>query len=105
MVRSLAALLCLAAAAPAIAAPEQPIETPIGEPAETPIAVPSLLAWKPMLLSVRVDTGAGAQFGSNKVLLLRALGRWTTTMFGDKLMARAEIEGGEVPSETPGTAC
>ena len=110
MVRSLAALLCLAAAAPAIAAPEQPIETPIGEPAETPIAVPSpipvgfLLAWKPMLLSVRVDTGAGAQFGSDKVMLLRALGRWTTTMFGDKLMARAEIEGGQFQSDTQGTA-
>ncbi|HYR18523.1 MAG TPA: hypothetical protein VEQ15_03470, partial [Myxococcales bacterium] len=108
--RPLAALLCLAAAAPAFAVPEQPAETPIGEPAETPIAVPSsvpvgfLLAWKPMLLSVRVDTGAGAQFGSDKVMLLRALGRWTTTMFGDKLMARAEIEGGQFQSDTQGTS-
>ena len=108
--RSLVPLLFLAAAAPALAVPEQPAETPIGEPAETPITVPSpipvgfLLAWKPMLLSVRVDTGAGAQFGSDKVMLLRGLFRWTTTMFGEKLMARAEIEGGQFQSDTQGTA-
>jgi hypothetical protein len=79
------------------------------EPAETPIAVPSaipvgfLVAWKPTVLSVRVDSGAGSQFGSDKLQLLRGLFRWTTTAFGEKLMARAEIEGGQFQSDTQGT--
>ena len=76
---------------------------------ETPIVVPSpvpvgfLVAWKPTLLSVRADSGAGSQFGSDKLQLLRGLGRWTTTLFGEKLMARAEIEGGQFQSDTQGT--
>jgi hypothetical protein len=99
-VRSLALIFSLALAAPAFADPlEEPIETPIAVP--SPIPVGFLVAWKPTLLSVRVDTGAGSQFGSDKLQLLRGLGRWTTTMFGEKLMARAEIEGGQFQSDTP----
>jgi len=56
-VRSLALALCLAAAAPALADPEEPREIPIVVP--TPIPVGFLVAWKPTLLSVRVDSGAG----------------------------------------------
>ena len=99
--RSLAFLCSALLAAPALAAPEEPAETPIVVP--SPIPVGFLVAWKPTLLSVRVDSGSGAQFGSDKLQLLRGLGRWTTTLFGEKLMARAEIEGGQFQSDTQGT--
>jgi len=78
-------------------------------PAEVPIVVPSpvpvgfLVAWKPTVLSLRVDGGTGATFGSTKIQLLRGLGRWTTTMFEEKLMARAELEGGQFQSDTQGS--
>jgi hypothetical protein len=100
-VRSLALALCLAAAPAAFANQEEPKEIPIVVP--SPIPVGFLVAWKPTLLSVRVDSGAGSRFGSDKVQLLRALGRWTTTLFDDQLMARAEIEGGQFESDTQGT--
>ena len=99
--RSLALALCLAAAPAAFANQEEPKEIPIVVP--SPIPVGFLVAWKPTLLSVRVDSGAGSRFGSDKVQLLRALGRWTTTLFDDQLMARAEIEGGQFESDTQGT--
>jgi hypothetical protein len=87
---------------PAIADPEEPVETPIAVP--SPVPVGFLVAWKPALLSVRVDSGTGtSEFGSDKLQLLRGLGRWTTTLFGEKLMARAEIEGGQFQSDTQGT--
>ena len=97
--RFFALTLCVAATAPALAQTEEPAETPIAVP--SPVPVGFLVAWKPGLLSVRVDSGAGSEFGSDKWQLLRALGRWTTTMFDDKLMARAEIEGGQFQSDTP----
>jgi len=100
-VRSFALALCLAAAAPAVADPEEPREIPIVVP--TPIPVGFLVAWKPTLLSVRVDSGAGSEFGSDKVQLLRGLARWTTTLFDEQLMARAEIEGGQFESDTQGS--
>ena len=99
--RSLAPVLCLALAAPVFAQTEEPKEIPIKVP--TPIPVGFLVAWKPTLLSVRVDSGAGSQFGSDKVQLLRGLFRWTTTLFDEQLMARAEIEGGQFESDTQGT--
>lgn len=99
--RSLAPVLCLALAAPVFAEPEEPKEIPIKVP--TPIPVGFLVAWKPTLLSVRVDSGAGSQFGSDKVQLLRGLFRWTTTLFDEQLMARAEMEGGQFESDTQGT--
>lgn len=96
--RSIALTLFLVLAAPAFAIPEEPVETPIAVP--SPIPVGFLVAWKPSLLSVRVDTGAGSQFGSDKLQLLRGLGRWTTTLFDERLMARAEFEGGQFQSDT-----
>jgi len=106
-VRSIAFALVFALAVPAFGENEEPKETPIAR--ETPIVVPSpipvgfLIAWKPTLLSVRVDSGAGAEFGSDKLQLLRGLARWTTTLFDDQLMARAEIEGGQFQSDTQGS--
>jgi hypothetical protein len=74
-----------------------------------PISVPSpiptgfLLAWKPTLLSVRVDSGAGTTFGSDKFQFLRGLGRYTTNLLQDSLFARAELEGGEFKSDGTNT--
>lgn len=99
--RSLALLCCAVIATPALAAPEEPVETPIAVP--SPIPVGFLVAWKPTFLSLRVDSGSGSEFGSDKLQLLRGLFRWTTTMFGEKLMARAEIEGGQFQSDTQGS--
>lgn len=78
-----------------------PVETPILVP--SPIPVGFLLAWKPTIISVRVDTGGGSSFGSDKPQLLRGLARYTTTMFGEKLLARGEIEGGRFQTDTEGT--
>jgi hypothetical protein len=78
------------------------------EVTEVPITVPStvpvgfLVAWKPTFLSVRVDSGAGAEFGSDKFQPLRGLFRYTNTLFGEKLLWRAEVEGGEFASDTQG---
>jgi hypothetical protein len=92
------ALLC--AATPA-SPPEEPIETPIVVPSPIPIGV--LIAWKPTILSVRIDSGAGSEFGSDKFQPLRGLFRYTTTAYGERLLARAEIEGGRFQSDTQGT--
>ncbi len=103
--RSLASLLAaLCIAAPALADPtpaEEPIETPIAVPSTVPIGF--LLAWKPTIISVRIDSGKGAEFGSDTFEALRALGRYTTTLFHEKLLARAEIEGGQFRTDTQGT--
>ena len=98
--RALALLLalCTATAAAADDAREEPIETPILVP--SPIPVGFLVAWKPTLLSVRVDYGAGAKFGSDTLQPFRALGRYTTTLLAEKLMVRAEIEGGQFQTDT-----
>jgi hypothetical protein len=93
--------LSLALADSAFASPDEPKETPIAVP--SPIPVGFLIAWKPTLLSVRIDSGAGTQFGSDKLQLLRGLGRYTTTLFDDQLMARAELEGGQFQSDTQGS--
>lgn len=101
--RSLALLLVVSLAAPALAdAPprEEPIETPISVP--SPVPVGFLIAWKPTFLSVRIDSGAGSQFGSDTFQPLRALGRYTTTLFGEKLLVRGEIEGGQFQTDTQG---
>ena len=94
-------LLALALALPAVAEErprEEPIETPILVP--SPIPVGFLLAWKPALLSVRTDSGVGSRFGSDKFQPLRFLGRYTSTLFGEKLLARAEVEGGQFSTDT-----
>ena len=104
--RSLAFVLAVALAGPSLANPanlatnDEPKEVPITVP--SPIPVGFLVAWKPTLLSVRLDSGAGSEFGSDKLQLLRGLGRWTNTLFDDQLMWRAEIEGGQFQSDTQG---
>ena len=95
----LALALCAVLAAPVL--PQEPVEVPIAVPSAVPVGI--LLAWKPTVLSVRVDSGAGAEFGSDKLQLLRGLARYTTTLFDEKLMARAEIEGGQFQSDTQGS--
>jgi hypothetical protein len=77
-------------------------ETPISVP--SPIAAGFLIAWKPTILSVRVDNGGGPAFGSDKFQAFRGLGRYTTNLFHDSLLMRAEIEGGEFQSDTSGVA-
>src|SRR5207237_6259469 len=90
-------LLAAAAALPALAQsskppPEVP-ETPIEIPDPTPVGL--LVAWKPSLLSVRLDTGKGSQFGSDKLQPLRFLGRYTAQFAPTKpYFGRIELEGG-----------
>jgi hypothetical protein len=96
-VRLLALALAVSSAVQAQEHPEIPILVP------SPIPVGFLVAWKPTLLSIRTDSGQGAQFGSDKVQPLRGLGRYTTTFIGEKLLARAEIEGGQFQSDTQST--
>ena len=95
------AVLCAAGPALADATPaEEPPETPISVPSSIPVGF--LIAWKPTIISVRIDTGKGSEFGSDTFEALRALGRYTTTLFGEKLLARAEIEGGQFRTDTQG---
>ncbi|HZX95668.1 MAG TPA: hypothetical protein VFE90_14190 [Myxococcales bacterium] len=98
--RLLAFSLCCAFAG-AVLADQEPREVPINVPSGIPVGF--LLAWKPSILSVRVDSGVGAQFGSDKFQPLRALGRWTTTAFGERFLARIELEGGQFQTDTQGT--
>ena len=93
---ALALLLC---AAPALAdpAPAEPPETPILVP--SPIPVGFLFAWKPMMLSIRSNTITGSPYGSDTFQPLRGLIRYTNTLLSEKVMARAEIEGGEFKTD------
>lgn len=98
MVRRVRALLLAVAVALPVAAAEPPAETPINVP--SPIPVGFLLAWKPMFLSVRTDTGTGSQYGSDTFQPLRFLGRYTNTLLEDRLLWRGEIEGGEFTTDS-----
>src|SRR5207253_94303 len=75
-------LLAATLAAALAAAQSRPAE----EPAETPISVPEpiphgfLVAWKPMILSVRIDSGVGTRFGSDKFQPFRGLIRYTGSL-------------------------
>ena len=98
----------LLAAAVALPAPAQPSSPPPDVP-ETPIEIPDptptglLVAWKPSLLSVRLDTGKGSQFGSDKLQPLRFLGRYTARFSPTKpYFGRLEIEGGRFETEDQG---
>jgi hypothetical protein len=103
-VRSLALLLIACAASPALAqrsgppdVPEVPIEVP------DPIPTGLLVAWKPAVLSVRLDTGHGSSFGSDTFQPLRAIGRFTWQLLGDKpFFGRVEVEGGRFETEDQG---
>jgi hypothetical protein len=97
-VRLLSLLLLLALP---VAAEDRLIESP-----ETPINVGSpipvgfLLAWKPLLQAVRTDSGSGSRFGSDTWQPLRILGRYTSTLLDEKLLVRAELEGGRFQTDT-----
>lgn len=97
MLRPIAALVLVASPA---ALAEEVTETPITVP--SPVPEGFTVAWKPTFLSVRVDSGGGAEFGTDKFQPLRGLFRYTGTAFGEKLLARAEVEGGEFSSDTEG---
>ena len=100
-VRAILAVLLLGSAAPAFAE-TAPREKPAvveeqGVAIEVPDPTPTglLIAWKPALLSVRVDSGSGSRFGSDSLQPLRGLARYTTRLGQDKpYFARFELEGG-----------
>lgn len=97
MLRPIAALLVFASTA---AFAEEVTEIPIAVPSPVPNGF--TVAWKPTFLSVRVDGGSGAEFGTDKFQPLRGLFRYTGTAFDEKLLARAEIEGGEFSTDPQG---
>jgi len=103
-VRSLPVALLLCGAAPAFAdaaAKAPPVEAQ-GVPIEVPDPTPTglLVAWKPALLSVRVDSGSGAKFGSDSLQPLRGLLRYTMRLTEDKpFFGRVELEGGRFETE------
>ncbi|HWE22334.1 MAG TPA: hypothetical protein VG496_00210 [Myxococcales bacterium] len=76
-------------------------ETPIEVPDPTPTGL--LLAWKPSILSVRVDSGTGTKFGSDSLELVRGLARYTFRVVKEKpFFARFELEGGRFETEDQG---
>ncbi len=99
--------LALAGSAVAQAAPDAPdAQKPAETPIETaiPVPVPSpagfLLAWKPMILTYRLDTGQGSKFGSDNFQPLRGLARYTVmAREGTPFFGRFEIEGGEFQTD------
>ena len=101
-----AVLVCSSLPAFAQTAPDKPgspevRETPIEVPDPTPVGL--LLAWKPALLSVRVDSGAGAKFGSDSLQPLRGLARYTFRFRQDKpFFGRFEVEGGRFETQNQG---
>ena len=101
--RLLTVALLLCGAAPALAdaaAKAPPLEQ--GVPIEVPDPTPTglLVAWKPALLSVRVDSGSGAKFGSDSLQPLRGLLRYTMRITEDKpFFGRVELEGGRFETE------
>jgi len=101
-----AVLLCSAPAAFAEGAPEKPTVPEVREiPIEVPDPAPTglLIAWKPALLSVRVDSGQGSRFGSDSLEPLRGLARYTLRINPDKpFFARVELEGGRFETENQG---
>src|SRR5205814_5411287 len=92
----LALALCAAPAAVADRAPPPDVrEIPIEIPDPTPTGL--LLAWKPTVLSVRLDTGTGdSKFGSESFEPGRGLARFTFQLLGNKpFFGRVEAEGGQ----------
>ncbi|MBS2024697.1 MAG: hypothetical protein JST92_20030 [Deltaproteobacteria bacterium] len=82
--------------------PDDFTETPI--PIPPPVPVGFLIAWKPTILSVRVDDGSGSRFGSDKFQPLRLLVRYTH-LFQDlsPFVGRLEAEGGQFQTDTERT--
>jgi hypothetical protein len=108
-VRPILAVLLLSSTAPALAdtaAGDKP--PPVydqGVAIEVPDPTPTglLIAWKPALLSVRVDSGSGSRFGSDSLQPLRGLARYTVRLGEDKpYFGRVELEGGRFETENLG---
>jgi hypothetical protein len=75
---------------------------PIEVPDPTPVGL--LVAWKPAVLSVRVDPGSGvSRFGSDSLQPLRGLARYTMRLVDDKpFFGRFEVEGGRFETQDQG---
>jgi hypothetical protein len=101
-----AVLLCSAPAALAEGAHDKPVAPEVREvPIDVPDPAPTglLIAWKPTLLSVRVDSGQGSRFGSDSLQPLRGLARYTLRIRRDKpYFARVEVEGGRFETQNQG---
>ena len=104
-VRCFVALAAVAIGSASLAADAE--SPPREEPKETAIPVPVpapsglLLAWKPTILTVRLDTGTNSKFGSDKLQPLRALARYTVmAKEGTPFFGRFEIEGGQFETDT-----
>jgi hypothetical protein len=101
-----AVLLCSSLPALAQRASDKPVEPEVKEiPIEVPDPTPTglLLAWKPAILSVRVDSGMGAKFGSDSLEPLRGLARFTFRVHNDKpFFGRFELEGGRFETDNQG---
>jgi hypothetical protein len=110
VVRVILAALLLGSAGPAFAQTEPNEKPPLldtqqGVPIEVPDPAPTglLVAWKPALLSVRVDSGTGSKFGADALQPLRGLVRYTLQIQKDKpFFARFELEGGRFETENQG---
>jgi hypothetical protein len=107
-VRPFLAVLLLSSAAPAVAetpSRDKPPDTQ-GVPIEVPDPTPTglLIAWKPALLSVRVDSGSGSsKFGSDSLQPLRGLARYTLRLVEEKpFFGRFELEGGRFETADQG---
>jgi hypothetical protein len=101
-----AVLVCCSLPAFAQIAPDKPSsrdvkETPVEVPDPTPVGL--LLAWKPAILSVRVDSGTGSKFGSDSLQPLRGLARYTFHIKKDTpFFGRLEVEGGRFETDNQG---
>jgi hypothetical protein len=94
-VLAFALALCAATAALAERIPPPDVrEIPIDVPDPTPTGL--LIAWKPAILSVRLDQGrGGSPFGSETLQPARVLGRFTFQLLENKpFFGRVEAEGG-----------
>ena len=107
-VRAILAALLLGGA-PAFAQTAPGDVPPALEAAGTPIEVPDpaptglLIAWKPALLSVRVDSGTGSKFGDDSLQALRGVVRYTLRIQQDKpWFGRFELEGGRFETQNQG---
>jgi hypothetical protein len=107
-VRPILAVLLLCGAAPTFAQTARERAPPVdvqGVPIEVPDPTPTglLIAWKPALLSVRVDSGSGSKTGSDSLQPLRGLARYTMRLYEDKpFFGRFEVEGGRFETENQG---
>jgi hypothetical protein len=108
LVRAILAALLLGAA-PAFAQSGTTEAVPSLESQGVPIDVPDpaptglLIAWKPALLSVRVDSGNGSKFGDDSLQPLRGLARYTLRIGPDKpFFGRFELEGGRFETQNLG---